>query len=200
VTAFDTPEFHQVLQYLRKWQQESDEGMPNRDWNVTTNMVITGQALMQIHGDWMKGEWRAAGKVAGKDFGCINIPGTKGLSVTVDAWGLLGGDGVSEATKKAELDFASVVMDPAIAAEFAAKKGSSPVVTNVDMSQLDICSEAVVETIKQPGGGYVTPHNLTDPDWIDSIWNVMFNYWSDPAMSEADVIQQLKDEHDAIFG
>ncbi len=42
---------------------------------------------MQIHGDWMKGQWRANGKTAGDDFGCINIPGTKALSVTVDCVG-----------------------------------------------------------------------------------------------------------------
>lgn len=198
VSAFDTPEFMEVLTWLRRWQQESDEGMPNRDWNVTTNMVITGQALMQIHGDWMKGEWRAAGKQPGVDFGCINIPGTKGLSTTVDAWGILGG--VDDATLQAELDFAAVVVDPEISAAFAAEKGSSPVRLDVDMSALDECSRAVVETLEQPELGFVTPHNLTDPDWIDSIWNIVFNYWSDPNMTAEQVIEDLKSEHDAIFG
>ncbi len=197
-SAIDSAEMRDVLAWLRRWQQESDEGMPNRDWNVTTNMVITGQALMQIHGDWMKGEWRAAGKVAGEDFGCINIPGTKGLSTTVDAWGILGG--VDDDVLKAELDFARVVVDPEIAAAFAAEKGSSPVRLDVDMAALDECSQAVVETLKNPELGYVTPHNLTDPDWIDSIWNVMFNYWSDPDMTADQAIEQLINEHDAIFG
>ena len=39
-------------------QQHADAGSPNRQWNETTNLVITGKALMQIHGDWMKGEWQ----------------------------------------------------------------------------------------------------------------------------------------------
>jgi glucose/mannose transport system substrate-binding protein len=198
VTAFDTPEFAEVLKWMRRWQQESDEGMPNRDWNVTTNMVITGKALMQIHGDWMKGEWRAAGKEAGKDFGCINIPGTKGLSTTVDAWGILGG--VAPEMLQAELDFAGVVMDKKIAGDFAAAKGSSPVRLDTDVATLDACSQAVVETLKNPDLGFVTPHNLTDPDWIDSIWNVMFSYWSDPTMTPEQVIENLKEERDAIFG
>jgi glucose/mannose transport system substrate-binding protein len=198
VTAFDTPEFAKVLEWVRRWQQEADEGMPNRDWNVATNMVITGQALMQIHGDWMKGEWRAAGKEAGKDFGCVNIPGTKGLSTTVDAFGLTGG--LPDDKKQAQLDFASVVVDAKVAADFATAKGSTPVRLDVDPASLDICSQAVLETLKQPELGFVTPHNLSDPDWISSIWNVMFNYWSDPEMTNEQVIEELKSEHDAIFG
>ena len=54
---------------LTERHQQVDPGSQNRAWNDTTNLVITGKALMQIHGDWMKGEWRNAGKVAGKDFG-----------------------------------------------------------------------------------------------------------------------------------
>ena len=36
---------------------------------------------MQIMGDWMKGEWLAAGKKPGVDFGCEIIPGKNHFSV-----------------------------------------------------------------------------------------------------------------------
>lgn len=196
--ALDSEEMRGLLEWLRRWQEAADEGSPNRDWNVTTNMVITGQALMQIHGDWMKGEWRGAGREAGVDFGCINIPGTQGLSVTVDAWGILGG--VDEATLAAEYDFAATVVDPAVSAEFAAIKGSSPVRMDVNMDDLDVCSQNVMNAISTPGLGFVTPHNTADGDWINSIWNVMFTYWSDPSMTPDQVIEELQFEYDAIFG
>ncbi len=196
--ALASDDMRGVLAMLRQWQTEADEGSANRDWNVTTNMVITGQALMQIHGDWMKGEWRTAGKEAGKDFGCINIPGTKGLSVTVDSFCILGG--VEPVILEAELEFAATVVDPVVSAGFAALKGSSPVRLDVDPASLDICSQAVLEAIKTPGKGFVTPHNLTDADWIDAIWNVMFNYWSDPAMTADTAIESLQSEYDAIWG
>src|SRR5690606_11989682 len=133
---------------LRRFQQNTDEGSINRDWNVTTNMVITGQALMQIHGDWMKGEWYAAGKKPGVDFGCVNIPGTKALSVTVDAWGLLGGQ--SEAKTQAELDVASVVLDPATQADFALAKGSTPLRLDAPKERLDACSAEVLAALADP--------------------------------------------------
>ena len=196
--ALDSDEMRGLLEWLRKWKMETDDGSPNRDWNVTTNMVIAGQALMQIHGDWMKGEWRAAGKSAGVDFGCINIPGTKGLSVTVDAWGILGG--VEDAILEAEFEFAETVVDPAVSAAFAAAKGSSPVRLDVNMDDLDICSQNVIEAVSDPGLGFVTPHNTADADWIDAIWNTMFNYWSDDSVTADDAIEDLKNEYDAIFG
>ena len=137
----------QAIETFRKIFRQTDEGWVNRAWNDTTNTVINGTALMQIHGDWMKGVWRANGKEAGVDFGCINIPGTKALSVTVDSFGILGG--VDDATLKAEEEFASIVVDPKINAEFAFYKGSSPVRIDVPTDKLDVCNKVVLELARQ---------------------------------------------------
>lgn len=196
--VLDSPEMRQLLDLLRQFQQAADEGSVNRDWNVTTNMVISGQALMQLHGDWMKGEWRAAGKIAGTDFGCINIPGTKGLSVTVDAWGVLGG--VPDDVKQAELDFASVVTDPAIQSDFAAAKGSTPVRLDAPKDKLDACSDTVLTALDNPDIQFQNPHNTADADWMNSIWDVVFNYWSNPSMTADQAIEQLKENYDTILG
>jgi glucose/mannose transport system substrate-binding protein len=196
--VFDSPEMTALFDRIRQFQQVADEGSVNRDWNVTTNMVITGQALMQLHGDWMKGEWRAAGKVAGTDFGCINIPGTQGLSVTVDAWGALGG--VSEELQQAELDFASVVLDPAIQADFAAAKGSTPVRLDAPKDQLDACSDTVLAALDNPDIQFQNPHNTANADWMNSIWDVVFNYWSNPSMTTEEAIAQIKDNYETILG
>src|SRR5690606_27356852 len=86
--VFDDAALIDVLNMHRRITSQTDEGWVNRSWADTTSTVITGKALMHLHGDWMKGQWRAAGATAGEDFGCINIPGSKALSVTVDAFGL----------------------------------------------------------------------------------------------------------------
>jgi glucose/mannose transport system substrate-binding protein len=197
-TVFDEPEIARVIETVRKIQQEADEGSMNRSWSETTNLVITGKALMHLHGDWMKGEWRAAGKVAGEDFGCINIPGTKALSVTVDAFGILGG--VDDETKAAELEWASIVVDPEITAKFSANKGSSPVRFDAPKEALDVCNEVVLNALQDPEMGVQNPFNITDGDWHMSIWEVMFNFWSDPDMTTEEAIDGLKDAYDAVFG
>lgn len=193
----DSDQMRTTLDWLRRFQEATDEGSVNRDWNVTTNTVITGSALMQIHGDWMKGEWLAAGKTAGTDFGCVKIPGAEAIVVTVDAWGLLGGQ--SEEKDAAELDFASVVLDPQVQADFAAIKGSTPVRLDAPQDNLDLCSKNVLGMLDDPAQ-VPSPHNTVDADWQSSIWDVVFNYWSDPSMTADEAIEQMKSNYDLILG
>jgi glucose/mannose transport system substrate-binding protein len=196
-STFDTPSMRRVLDMMRQFQQHTDPGSSNRDWNVTTGLVISGQALMQIHGDWMKGEFRAAGKEAGKDFGCINIPGAESVSVTVDAWGFY--DTGDEAKREAQKKFASVVVDPKISAEFAAVKGSTPVVLNAPTDGLDVCNEIVLATLKDPTKQHQNPHNTADADWFNGTWDVIDRFWTDPSMTNDQAIAQFQETYDAIF-
>lgn len=197
--VFDEPALKQAIDWVRKFSQQVDAGSQNRAWNDTTNLVITGKALMQIHGDWMKGEWRAAGKVPGQDFGCENIPGTKAIAVTVDAWGLLDGPSVNDAQRKDELQFALDDTDPAVTAQFAAKKGSTPVRTDVDPSTLDICNKLVLDTLAKPNMSVENPYNIADSDWVRSVWNVMFKFWGDQSETSDQAIAELKSQYDQVF-
>jgi glucose/mannose transport system substrate-binding protein len=133
--AIDTPETRRALAVFRKTQQHTDPGSPNRKWNDTTNLVITGKALLQIHGDWMKGEFRAAGKQPGVDFDCMNIPGTKGVVVTVDAWGFLNTKDPEKV--KAQDQFALLAVDPVVNAALPPRRGavrSGPTLTQTRLT------------------------------------------------------------------
>ena len=196
--ALDDPAFAKALETLRLFANEAGPQAQNRPWNETTNEVITGQALMQVHGDWMKGEWLGAGKVAGTNFGCIEIPGAQAVVVTVDAWGLLGG--TPEDVQTAELDFATEVLDPGAQAKFAAAKGSTPVRLDAPAESLDACSTEVLRILEDPAQQVQNPHNTADADWQDSIWNVVFNFWSDPNMTVEDAIAQMHENYDTVLG
>ena len=196
--AVSSDEMKSTLDWLRRFQQVADEGSPNREWNLTTNMVITGQALMQIHGDWMKGEFVAAGQKAGVDFGCEQIPGAKAVPVTVDSWGILGAQ--PEDIDKAELDFVATVADPVVQANFAAAKGSTPTRLDAPKDVLDACSTAVLGYLEDPAHQVQNPHSMVDADWQSSIWDVVFNFWSDPEMSVDDAISEMEENYDIILG
>jgi glucose/mannose transport system substrate-binding protein len=196
-TVFEEQGVRDAIEVFRKITNQADPGWVNRQWNETTNTVISGKTLMQIHGDWMKGQWLANKKVLGEDFGCVNIPGTKALSVTVDAFGILGG--VPEDQLKAELEFAKIVVDPKINAEFASIKGSSPVRLDVPTDKLDACNQLVLDSLRKPGFSVQNPFNISDPDWHNSVWNTMYTFQGDPNMTADDVIETFKSEYAAIF-
>ncbi len=195
--ALDSPEVRSVFEWLRKFQQAADPGSVNRDWNMTTNEVISGKALMQIHGDWMKGEWRVAKKEAGKDFGCVPVPGYKAVAVTVDGWGALGGQPAPK--DAAEMHFAQTVTDAKVNAEFASVKGATPVRDDVDVATLDACAQRVVELLKDKDRQVNNPSVTVDADWSNAIWEVAFNFWSDPNMIVDTAIAALHSKHDTIM-
>ena len=179
----------EVFAWLRRFQQEADADAVQRDWNMATNMVIQGAALLQVQGDWMKGEWKAAGKNDVDDFGCRFVPGAAHGPVTVDSWGLLGG--VSPEMEAAERAFADLVVDAQVQARFAAAKGSTPV--RLDAREgIDSCSRKVLEALDKADFALPTPHLTASPAWIAAVWAVANDYWNDPTMTPADAVAALK--------
>ncbi len=59
---------------LAKLRGYIDPNYAGRDWNLATAMVIKGDALVQVMGDWAKGEFKNANKEAGKDYPLLSIP------------------------------------------------------------------------------------------------------------------------------
>ena len=196
--VFDTPEFRKAVEIVRIFSNEAGPEAENRPWNETTNTVITGQALFHIMGDWMKGEWLAAGKVPGVDFGCAVIPGSKAVAVTSDAMGVLGGQ--PENIDKAELDLVAAFVDPVVSAKANQKKGSTSPRADASTEYQDACNKVAMDALNVPNGQVPNPFNVIDGDWNNAIWTVMYNFWSDKSQTVDDVIANLKDEHDAIFG
>ena len=91
------------------------------------------------------------------------------------------------------------MVDPAINAEFAYLKGSSPVRIDVPTDKLDACNKLVLESLKKPGFSVQNPFYIADRDWINSVWNTMYTFQGDPDMTTDDAIAMLRQEYEAIF-
>ncbi|WP_332701720.1 ABC transporter substrate-binding protein [Devosia sp.] len=193
--VLDDASMLEVFVWLRRFQQLVDAEAVNRDWNIATNMVINGQALLQLQGDWMKGEWHAAGKTEGVDFGCRLVPGAIHLPVTVDSWGLLGG--VSPEIEAAERAFADAIVDSTIQTRFAAAKGSTPVRLDAHVA-INACSQKVLAALDRPDFALPTPHLTASPALVAAVWDVANRYWNDPLMPPAAAIAALKAAQAAV--
>ena len=60
---------------LAKIIEYVDPNFSGRDWNLATAMVIKGDALVQVMGDWAKGEFVAAKKTPGHRLLLLPLPG-----------------------------------------------------------------------------------------------------------------------------
>lgn len=154
-----------------------------QDWNLATNMVITGQAGAQIMGDWAQGEFQIAGQVAGEDYTCL--PGL-GVNEILDT----GGDAFyfpvidDAATQEAQMALASTLISPEVQVAFNLKKGSLPVRGDVDLAAANDCMQKGLDILKAGGVMPSGEMNLT-ADTQTQIEDLMAEFWTSD-MSAAD--------------
>lgn len=167
-----------TLEILGRMRGYVDEGAPGRNWNDATAMVITGKAGVQFMGDWAKGEFTAAGKVADKDFGCAISPASPGLIYISDAFGYLKTDDPNQ--DAAQKLLAEVVMDPAVQVEFSLNKGSIPSRTDVDKSKFDVCTQKGMSFLSE--GKIVPEHAITiTPEQVGALTDFVGEFWANPS-------------------
>jgi len=131
---------------LAKLRDYVDPNYTGRDWNLATAMVIKGDALVQVMGDWAKGEFAAAHKEAGKDYLCYRFPGTDGsVFYNSDMFAFFK---VPADRQAAQLALAQVTMNPDVQSAFNVIKGSVPARTDVSDAAFDICGKKGIADVK----------------------------------------------------
>lgn len=106
----------------------------NFGWTEAAGEVAAGRAAMFLHGDWAKGNYVQLGWAPGIDFGVIGAPGAADMFwYGVDLFSLPAGAPHAAQAR----DFLATVGSTAGQVAFNKLKGSSPIRTDVPLSQLD---------------------------------------------------------------
>lgn len=190
----------EVFTKFKKMRDYIDSNSPGRDWNVATSMVINGEAAMQIMGDWAKGEFKAAGKVPGKDYICAPAPGTDGqFTFNIDSFAFFElGD---KENQKAQQDLAKTILTKDFQEVFNLNKGSIPVRLDMDMSKFDQCALDSMATFKASAeSGDLVPsmaHGLATTSYAQgAIYDVVTNFFNekdaDPKEAAAKLAKAVK--------
>jgi glucose/mannose transport system substrate-binding protein len=143
--ALNSAEMTKTFERMAQLRKYVDKDFSGRDWNVASGMVISGKAGFQIMGDWAKGEFISAKKVAMKDFSCFRIPGTQGsVTFNADQFALfkLGNDKAGAQNK-----LAAAIMEPSFQSAFNVVKGSAPARTDVSDAAFDDCGKKAIKDI-----------------------------------------------------
>lgn len=145
--ALNSAEMVKTFDRMAQLRKYVDKDFSGRDWNVASGMVISGKAGFQIMGDWAKGEFVGAKKVAMKDFSCFRIPGTQGsVTFNADQFALfkVGADKVAAQNK-----LASAILDPGFQSAFNVVKGSAPARTDVPDTAFDACGKKAIKDLAE---------------------------------------------------
>ncbi|MGM5011065.1 ABC transporter substrate-binding protein [Rhizobium sp. C104] len=136
---------------LAKIVKYVDPNFSGRDWNLATAMVIKGDALVQVMGDWAKGEFVAAKKTPDKDFLCYRFPGTDGSVVyNSDMFGMFN---VPDDRKAAQVALATATLSKSFQSAFNVVKGSVPARTDVPDTDFDACGKKGIADLKAANEG-----------------------------------------------
>ncbi len=155
------------------------------DWNQATNLVITGKAGGQIHGDWAQGEFQVAEQVAGEDYTCLPGLGVNDIIAT-------GGDAFyfplneDDEVTAAQKELASLLISKEVQVAFNLKKGSLPIRGDVDLEAANDCMK---KGLKILADGNVLPDgvNSFSADTQNQLDTLMTEFWNDQSITVADI-------------
>ena len=171
-----------VFTQFRRMRDYVGANYRGRDWSTSTAMVSSGEAAMQIMGDWAKGEFEADGKVQGKDYLCMAAPGTQGLfTYNIDSFAFF--KLTDEANSQAQKDLARAILDKEFQSTFNLSKGSIPVRMDMDLSEFDQCAKDSLVVFKQSSqsGGLVpsVSQGLATTSYVQAaIFDVVSNFFN----------------------
>lgn len=184
-----------VLDTFKRVKSYTDRNAPGRDWNLATAMVIKGEAGMQLMGDWAKGEFIAAGKKPGVDFGCVAAPGTaKSFTYNVDSFAMFKLKNADNT--KAQQDLAAAIMSPEFQEVFNLNKGSIPVRMGMKLDKFDDCAKTSAADFTQSAkDGTLVPsvaHGMAVPSAVEgAMKDVVSQFWNDDKMTSAQAMDRL---------
>ncbi len=180
-----------VFDLMGQLRQYVDSGSPNRKWNDTLALVENNKAALMIVGDWAKGDFLAANKKLGTDYGCQMAPGNQDAYVmTVDVFVFPVNNKPDE--KAAQNKLAQLMMDPVVQTEFNAFKGALPARLDANITELDACAQMGQKVMAGGAANQLPNFALAfSPDTQGQIEDLLVNYWSNAAVSPADAAKQL---------
>jgi glucose/mannose transport system substrate-binding protein len=182
---------HHVFDLMRQVRPYVDAGSPNRKWNDSLALVETDKAALMIVGDWATGDFAAAHKAVGKDFGCQMAPGNQDAYImTVDVFVFPVNNKPDQ--KAAQDKLAMLMMDPTVQTEFNKFKGSLPARRDAKIAELDACAQLGQKVLAGGPANQLPNFALSfSPDTQGQIEDLLGNYWSNPSMTPADAAKQF---------
>ena len=169
-------------------------GLPRESWDMAADAVRTGQATVQIMGDWVKAEMIFKKAKPEQDFLCAMAPGNENTYLmAIDTFILP--LTYSEEDKKGQLSFIDTVLNRNNQIEFSRNKGTIPVRKDIDKSQLDICGQIGYAVFQKEGATEISLIENTTSSFITSMESVVKMVWrnelSDPTLAMNEFLKQM---------
>lgn len=188
-----------MIQILERFRQLRPYVTPNaggRSWPQALADLREGKAAMFMMGDWAKGELMQQGIVPGPKLHCLPAPGTHNYFIYgLDSFALFHPPEGAMGSKTQNI-FAEVLMDPAVQAALAKKKGAIPPRRDAPKAGFDQCALASLDALqKTEANQHLLPsmaHSMAGNQQVRDVFFKVINYFfNHPEQSAQDAVKRL---------
>lgn len=142
----DTEAFERIFQRMSILRNYLDSGSGMRSWNQATDLVRSGQALLQVQGSWVNGEFSAHGLIPGQDYDCFHFPDTQGVVLFNSDQYILFKD--HPATPETQSRFVSTLMSVSLQRDLNIATGAAPARVDVPKSDFNQCGKQAINDMR----------------------------------------------------
>ncbi len=181
-----------AFKLFKRLHQYVDKSMVGKNWEIASQMLTDKKAGMLFMGDWAKGLWHAAGKVANEDYLCVDVPESKNLfSYNIDSFVFFKKQHQNGDNLNTEI-LANTLLSEQLQHDFNIDKGSIPVRTDIDISDFDACSHKSFSDFKQSALVPSFSQNIATSSFLQSeMRKVISTYFKSDNLSAEQVTKQL---------
>lgn len=181
-----------VFKMFKRLHVYTDKSLVGKDWNSASQLIADDKAAMQFMGDWAKGVWNAAGKIAMQDYICVDVPQSKGLfSYNIDSFVLFTKYNY-KSHNSVQIEFAKTLLSREFQIEFNLAKGSIPIRNDIDISLFDACSQKSYRDFQSSELVPSFTQNMASSSNLQMIMSkIISNYFNDPQADAQTAVQHL---------
>ena len=172
-------EVKQVLLAFKRLRGYTDAAAHGRRWDQSTELIIKNKAGFQIMGDWVRGEFGAAGKLPGRDYGCM-------VGVRADVPVLVQGDAFvfpkssKPDTLAAQRLLANLMVNQDFQRRFNKAKGGLPIRTDASSAGMDICMRQGMAALRDRSRQVGHSEIYVTTGQYERLLEVLHQYWNQP--------------------
>jgi glucose/mannose transport system substrate-binding protein len=168
--------FKAAVKVFEKLKDYADAGSPGRSWPDSTNLVISGKALMTQGGTWLNGAFAAAGKSAGSDYECAIIGADQGMIISGDVF--LFPEPADDAMAKAQDLLLKTFTDIPTQTAFAVANGTIPILKGADTSKLNSCIAQASHYFSDAKLATAGDQMMFPPAVVGAVEDAITRFWS----------------------
>ncbi len=162
-------------------------------WDAGTDQVRQGQALLQVQGTWVNGEFATHQLQPGRDYECFRFPDTQGMFLFNADQYMFFKDAQHRHMRRV---FASVLLDLEMQTELNIATGAVPARVDVDRQRFNRCGQQAVSDLRRANlqrtmMGSIAMGNANPPAVKNAIYQVVQAHFMGQ-LSDADAAQQLR--------